>query len=309
MSRSGQTLAAKWWIFVGERFPLGAHGPMVLLFALGNFSMAARLAGVVFAPWAFAASVLLSLSFFFRLRCFDEIKDYAVDVAVNPTRPLARGLLQASQVKRMLAALILFELGLAAWLGVRVLCVHGLAMIYSFLMYREFFIGRWLRPHLTTYALTHTLVSVLLGLSVATQATLAGPLPWSKALLTFVFINWFMFNLFEFARKTFATSEERPAVESYSSLFGTYAAVALSLLQVGLSLGVLWLVSLQADALVRPLPRWGGPVALLLALIPLGAAVGFAVRKSESAARCFRAVVSGYLLICYTYLSWLGFAS
>ena len=49
-------------------------------------------------------------------------------------------------------------------------------------------------------------------------------------------------------------------------------------------------------------------MALLLALIPLGASLGFAVRKSESAARWFRAVVSGYLLLCYAYLSWLGFA-
>ena len=42
---------------------------------------------------------------------------------------------------------------------------------------------------------------------------------------------WCIFNLFEFARKTFAPSEERQGVESYSSLFGIAGAVILSISQ------------------------------------------------------------------------------
>lgn len=286
---------SKWWIFTRERFSLPVHIPMVALFSLGNLAMAEKLMGIGPSFSRYVILFALAFSFFFRLRCFDEIKDYEVDLKVNPTRPLARGVLSIPQVKIMIGLLCVVELGLAALAGPGPLLMHGIAMAYSFLMYKEFFIGRYLRPHLTTYAVTHTFVSMLLGWSLAAQ-TLGDFNPeLFQKLLWMGPINWTLFNLFEFARKTFAPEEERPTVESYSSLFGVWGAVALSLSQVAIALVVLTQM---------PLP--GVSWQFMCAAIPLLVSLWFSLKKSAAAASLFRNVTGAYLLIFYIVLSLQG---
>src|SRR5262249_29033519 len=77
-----------WRAFVRERFPLGTHLPMVFCFAGGNLCLTSRVLGEPVAPIPVAVVLLVTLFFFFRLRCFDEIKDVESDRLVNPTRPL-----------------------------------------------------------------------------------------------------------------------------------------------------------------------------------------------------------------------------
>ena len=87
------SLFKAWLIFVKERFAPLEHLLMVCFLVLGNSVIGCKLVNAPFKWEPFAISFGVSLLFFFRLRCFDEIKDYDVDVKVNPTRPLARGLL------------------------------------------------------------------------------------------------------------------------------------------------------------------------------------------------------------------------
>ncbi len=288
-------LIGNWWTFTKERFSLPSHIPMVALFSLGNMAMAERLMGEAVSFARYGALFALAFSFFFRLRCFDEIKDYEVDLKVNPTRPLARGVLTIQQVKIMIAALCVFEAIVAGFIGQGPLVVHAIAIGYSFLMYNEFFIGKYLRPHLTTYAVTHTFVSMLLGWSLAAQ-TLGTMTPevWQKLILMGP-VNWMLFNLFEFARKTFAPEEERPTVDSYSSLFGVWGASALSLSQVAIALIVLHCM---------PLP--GFNIQLACAAIPILASAWFCWKKNRSSAGLFRGVTGAYLLIFYVVLSLQG---
>lgn len=289
------TLLKNWWIFVKERFPLGSHIPMVALFCIGNVILTEELtkADKFVNPLLF----LLTFLFFFRLRCFDEIKDYEVDLRVNPTRPLARGVLTVSQVKVMIAVVAVLEIALAGSFGLAPLGMHLIAMAYSFLMYKEFFIGKWLSRHLTTYAVTHTFVSMLLGLSLAAQTL--GTMN-EQILMTVIWIapiNWTLFNLFEFARKTFAPDEERPHVESYSSLFGVLGAVALSLSQVAIALLVLY-----------KMPLNGFMIQAVAALIPLLAGAYLVLSKSTRSAKMFRGITGAYLLIFYIILTYQGTA-
>ena len=51
-------------------------------------------------------------------------------------------------------------------LGTGALAGMGMAIAYSMLMYREFFLRGFLRPRLTTYAVVHTVVTVLLTLTL-----------------------------------------------------------------------------------------------------------------------------------------------
>lgn len=282
------TVAKNWWIFTQERFSLSSHIPMVGLFVLGNMivtqvqTSAERWYGDF--PFIFAFAFM----FFFRMRCFDEIKDYEVDLKVNPSRPLARGILSIAQVKVMIAVLSILELAIAARAGLGPLLIHALAMAYSFLMYKEFFIGKYLRPHLTTYAVTHTFVSMLLGFSIAAQTTGAAGLGVLQAVLIMAPINWSMFNLFEFARKTYAPEEERPSVDTYSSLFGTWGALLLSLSQVALALIFLRMTQLN-----------GFSIQAIGAAIPVLAGLFYALNKTKKSGQAFRAIIGVYLLLFY----------
>jgi hypothetical protein len=289
------TLLKSWWIFVKERFPLGSHIPMVALFCIGNVILTEELTKTdkFINPLLF----LLTFLFFFRLRCFDEIKDYEVDLRVNPTRPLARGVLTVSQVKVMIAVVALLEIALVASVGLAPLAMHLIAMAYSFLMYKEFFIGKWLSRHLTTYAVTHTFVSMLLGLSLAAQTVGSVNESMLRAVIWIAPINWALFNLFEFARKTFAPDEERPHVESYSSLFGVLGAVALSLSQVAIALVVLY-----------KMPLNGFMIQAVAALIPLFAGAYLVIAKSTVSAKAFRGITGAYLLVFYIILTYQSIA-
>lgn len=279
-----------WLILIKERFSPGSYLPMIFIFTLANGMYLAKAANYTFSTGRFVCVLLLMLSFFFRMRCFDEIKDYEVDLKVNPTRPLARGILSVSQVKKGLFWMILFEVVLAASLGLWPFMIHAMAIGYSLLMYEEFFIGDLLRPHLTTYAVTHTFVSVLLGVSAATAIVGFNPQKLQFQDVCFFLMNWCFFNLFEFARKTFAPTEERPHVPSYSNIFNPKGAWLLSWSQVVIGIVLSWLAMSQFAHFY-----WLIAGALLYTLL----SVGYAMNPQVKMAKIFRNGTGIYLLLHY----------
>ncbi|MCK6597137.1 MAG: UbiA family prenyltransferase [Bdellovibrionaceae bacterium] len=242
---------------------------------------------------AFVAFVLL-LSFFFRLRLFDEIKDYAVDLKYNPTRPLARGVLSVDQVKLILLVLIFAELIVTALLGKEYFFIHLVAIFYSLLMFEEFFLGSFLRPRLVMYAVTHTFVSSLSGFSAALVFSGASLDVLSQKTILFFVTPWFYFNLFEFARKTYAREEERSEVETYSLLFGPGGAWALSMSQVLLGLGFLHFLNVNKLEYFYVLAS----VYFLLSL-------AYLFNKSTRSAKFFRNISGVFLLAHFLLLTFV----
>lgn len=293
----------KWWIFISERFPLTSYGPMILFFVAAHSMMATRLAFVDFSMSRAVVSVLMTFGFFFRLRIFDEIKDYEIDLKINPSRPLARGLIPISQCHKLLLVLIVFELGLASSLGARAFAVHGLAIGYSLLMYNEFFIGAWLRPHLTSYAITHTFVSVLLGLSCLVAQAPDILNDFDPSWIRLIFMNWCFFNLFEFARKSFAKIEERPGVDSYTSLFGAWGATWLSVSQA--ICGTFLFLTVLVDPLMSA-SAWRSPLFAILCSGYCLFAFAFALKPTPRFAQVFRAISGIYLLAHYGLVIWVS---
>lgn len=282
--------------FLRERFPLASHVPMVAVFALGNVAVALGPGGPA-EPLRFAAVWALGVSYFLRLRCFDEIKDLATDLEHNPDRPLARGLVTRRDLGAVLVTAFVFEQALAALLaGPRGMLVHAAAQAFSLLMYREFFIGAWLRPRLTTYAVTHTLSAALLGASLGALYAGLDPRALDPAFALMLLFNWALFNLFEFARKSWAPDEERPGVDSYTRRFGVVGAVALSWSQVAAGLLLLALHP-------RAVAPWGWWAQAAAALLPLGGGLALVLRRTPAAAGLFRGLVSAYLVLFYAVLA------
>jgi hypothetical protein len=287
------------WRFTRERFPLASHVPMVAVFALGNVAFAAdAFRTVTLAPGRFAVVWLIGLLYFFRLRCFDEIKDYEVDRRDNPDRALARGVVTHLQLGRAIGAALVLELILAAALfGTTGLLIHGAAQAFSLLMYREFFIGGWLRTQLTIYAVTHTFSATLLGASLGMLHAAIGPRELNQRFFGALLFNWCLFNLFEFARKTWAPEEERPKVDSYSRRFGVPGAVLLAGTQV---VGGVMLTLLHPRATAA---GWAIGLQATIALLPLAAGATLLVWRTRRVAAVYRGVVSIYLVLFYAVLA------
>jgi 4-hydroxybenzoate polyprenyltransferase len=279
----------RWFGFVNERFPPLRHLALVGSFSLGNavvagsFAAPAPLGGRFFL--VFAAMMFL----FLRLRIFDEIKDVLTDRQINPSRPLARGAISVREAKGVAFGLAGAEFIFLSPLGVPGLVTWIVVFMFSLLMYREFFMGAWLRPRMELYAVMHTFVAGLMGLLIT--GCLSRSLHWSWEVWMFVLANWGVFNVFEFARKTYGVEEEESA-DSYSKRLGRWGAVFICQLNVWLAVGVAWWLLVRAGVLGK---LWVmGLIGLTLTVSVL---YGFA--GSGRCARWYRAIMGLFLLGYY----------
>ena len=222
--------------YLRERFP-----PVnMMLFAILFFTVysISSLASPDAAPLDTVALVgaLAVISFFFRLRVFDEIKDYEVDALNHPQRVLQSGRITLRQLK--IAALVgtTIELGWSVAMDSEVLIAWLIAVGYSLLMRYEFFVGDWLRKRLLIYALSHMLVMPL----IIAWVWLA-----FSDVLNVHFVQLATLSLlagfsFEIARKIHAPSAERPTVDSYSQSVGYRFSIVLVLLLLLAGTAVQW---------------------------------------------------------------------
>lgn len=227
------TKASKWWQFTKERFEPVSHLLMIAMFVLTHVLITKRTFNAIFPLEVGIVLFIAVVAFYFKLRLYDEIKDYELDCEINPHRPLPRGLLTRRDMYNGMGLCIMVEAFLFASKGLNPFVSMTIAIFYSLIMYKEFFIREKIRPHLTTYALVHTVVTILLSLAIfsfITNLSFSTVLK-DKTMQSFALCNWFLFNLFEFGRKSFAPEEERSGVDTYSSLFGKSGAVALSTFQ------------------------------------------------------------------------------
>lgn len=216
--------------YLRERFPPVNMTLFAILFftVYSISSLAPEVAPPEVAPPDAGAlvGVLAVISFFFRLRVFDEIKDYEVDALNHPQRVLQSGRITLRQLK--IAALLgtTIELGWSVAMGTDVLIAWLVAVGYSLLMRYEFFVGGWLRKRLLVYAISHMLVMPLIIAWV--WRAFSDELNVHFVLLaTLSLLAGFSF---EIARKIHAPSAERPTVDSYSQSVGYRFSIVLVLL-------------------------------------------------------------------------------
>lgn len=227
-----------WWIFTQERFHPVSHFTMLFVFVLFHLLMSTpskRLDEIQLINGLFL--YLGVIVFYYKLRLYDEIKDYELDCVINPHRPLPRGLLFHRDLYLGIVLCLIFEQIFFSRFGQNAVFLLVIAQVYSLIMYKEFFIRDIIRPHLTTYAVLHTVVTSFLTFAILgalkDQNILKAYIDRDNILMALN--NWLLFNVFEFGRKTYATEEERAGVDTYSSLFTPYGAFLLQLIQTGLS--------------------------------------------------------------------------
>ncbi|MBC6696824.1 UbiA prenyltransferase family protein [Hymenobacter puniceus] len=279
--------------YLNQRFPPVNMGLFAVLF-LTVWSVVGRGAGNTFG-WREVGGMLATISFFFRLRVFDEIKDYATDAVHHPQRVLQQGLVTLGQLQQLAWLGAVGELVWSAQMGRAALGGWTLALVYSLLMRYEFGIGEFLKRRLVLYALSHMLIMPLVvywlwQAYALYQPDVATPLRfWLLAALSL--LGGFAFEL---ARKTHAPAAEQFGIDSYSRTLGYRGAIAAVLLVLlgGIAVQSLLLQQLQAGAWAFVLLAG----LFVLALLVYGRA---AARPQEKLLRTAELLVSMFMLTSY----------
>jgi 4-hydroxybenzoate polyprenyltransferase len=213
--------------YLQERFAPVNMGLFVVLFCT------VRAVATLASPPALSADglalavlgALATVSFFFRLRVFDEEKDFALDAVNHPQRVLQTGRVTLPQLRRLAWAGALLEAGWSAGHGVAALLLWAVALGYSLLMRAEFGVGAWLRSRLVLYALSHMLIMPLV---IVWLFAAYAPVEGAAYLPLLVLLSLLGGFSFELARKLHAPAAERPGVDSYSQALGYGPALSLT---------------------------------------------------------------------------------
>lgn len=282
----------RWFIFCKERFSLARQILLIIFYVAANAFVGLSCVSLDIIPkFNIFMCAIAVLAIFLHLRIFDEIKDYKNDLVVHKDRPLARGLISVREAKQVALSLILFELCLAFFIGRAAFIAAICTVLYSLVMYKEFFAGDWLRPRMATYALTHTLVSCWLSVFVFSAVTGFNFWEIPRIFGMFVLVNWMIFNIFEFGRKTFGKEEEEELVESYSKRLGPIRAAFNVIIMATVAMSAAYkLCNIFNISFLYTIAMY-----LLYGLI-LAAAGLYAVHNDKSSGRMFRGICSIFIL-------------
>ncbi|NOX93284.1 MAG: hypothetical protein GXP18_12790, partial [Gammaproteobacteria bacterium] len=112
-------LTNRWWIYQRERFPVLAHGPLVIAFSFSALCYSSLLRGDINIPDLLPGVVAFLTAFllFLQLRIADEFKDHEEDCRYRSYRPVPRGLVSLRELGWIAAGSLLVQLLLALWLA------------------------------------------------------------------------------------------------------------------------------------------------------------------------------------------------
>ena len=243
-------------------------------------------------PWLAVLGALATVSFFFRLRVFDEEKDFAQDAINHPHRVLQTGRVTLPQLRALAWAGAALEAGWSALRGQEALLLWGIALGYSLLMRAEFGVGRWLRTRLVLYAFSHMLIMPLvIGWIYGAYMVDSFDFQYLPLLLLLSLLGGFSFEL---ARKLHAPAAERAGVDSYSQVLGYAPALVLTV-------AVLLAGGAVQALLLRALHARPAAYAVLALLLAAGLALYTvaARRPHETRLRHAEKVVSLVMLTSY----------
>lgn len=298
MTQSEPTLASpfrrRFTAYLAERFPPLNYTLLIVCYFSSNQFLAQTLeqpGSAVHYSLSSLMGALAILAMFFHLRIFDDHKDYGKDCRFFPGRVLSRGLVTLRHLKVAGALAIGLEL-LMGWLrGPAALVSVLLALGFSLLMLREFFVREWLNRHFLLYAVTHMLIMPLLALVAYSFTT--GKYPWQAPgwFWLYAFVGVFVTFNWEISRKIRAPEDEVAGLDSYSRVFGTYGAAYLVIIIRVVDTLLVSLVGLHLG--LSPLFYAALAVLFLLCLVGL---LQFRFRTSRATARRMESYAGMYII-------------
>lgn len=214
--------------YVSERFPVAVTLLLGLALAAAAYATAQQETLRAGSPLLLDGTALggcaLVFLFLFHLRVFDEHKDYELDAATRPDRPVQRGVITLDQLKLLGVIAVALQIVLAVLPGVEIAAYYAIPLLYSVLMFFEFFAKEWLTTRFVIYALTHTIVMSMLALALAVRFSMRAEIGISTAVWGLLGLCVTSFFAVDTLRKTWAPETEREGLDSYSKNYGIAVA-------------------------------------------------------------------------------------
>jgi hypothetical protein len=288
--------AARWLVYQKERFPLLAHGPLVLAFSFSAVSYSSLLRGQSGLPSGahIFGAFLTALLFFLQLRIADEFKDFDEDSRYRPYRAVPRGLVNLKELGILGALAGAVQLGLALWLAPSLLPYLLLVWAWLALMTKEFFVHTWLKARPVVYMVSHMAIMPLIDLYATAWDWCAANAPSPHGLIWFLLVSFLNGIVIEVGRKLRAPEQEEEGVETYTALWGRKIAPAV------------WFGAVLTTAACALCAAWEIhfvlPVALVLSVLVALAAfasVRFAASPTQSHAKWFEPIAGVWTLCMY----------
>ena len=252
--------------YQAERFPLAVLVPTTLSVVLSSYVIASTLTVVTQAPLKILLGVVAALAYLFHMRAVDEGRDFDHDTRHHRVRPIQRGLVSRKELDAIDRVGLALFVGIALGYGLRTAVLGSVALLYSFVAGREFFLGERIRRRFFAYNAVNLIQAILLQAviySIFTGVWYRFPTLWLH--LAFVLSNSI---LIEFVRKIKIQAEESSGHDTYSWhlgfrnslwVYGALIAVSYSLfLSIMNDLGRMRYLAMIISAI---------PVVLLLAAI------------------------------------------
>lgn len=293
------------WTYQRERFPLAAHGPLIVAFSLSAVCFSRLLRDAPGWPpvSTVAVAFVTSLCAFLHLRIADEFKDCEEDARYRPYRPVPRGLVTLRELGWVWAGTAAVQLLLAFWHAPRLGFVLLGSWVYLALMSKEFFVREWLVARPITYLWTHMLIMPLVDF-YATACDWAGagqPVPAG--------LPWFLAAslgngvVLEIGRKIRPLEREEIGVPTYSKLWGMQRAAAIWLAAMAVT-GICGILAAQRIG-IAPAAAGGLGVLWLAAAV---LAARFVARPDAAGGRRLEAMAGVWTLGVYLILGILPMA-
>jgi len=226
----------RWWIYQKERFPIFAHGPLVIVFCLAVMLFSALQQGDALPGTArIAGAVISTLILFFQLRVADEFKDFAIDSKYRPHRAVPRGLVSLHELARLAFAGAAIQFLIALTIDIGLIPILLVVWAYIGLMTKEFFVPEWLLRNPSVYLISHMLVMPLIAFYVSTFDWLCASREIPAGLGWLLLLSFCCGLVLELGRKIKVPTSERTGVETYSGLWGSNIAVILWIAAVAAS--------------------------------------------------------------------------
>ena len=154
-----KNIVIRFYQYLIERFPPKDFVPLSVVFAVtGGLAVQIYIGHDLHKIFALSSGFLAFFLFLLRLRLFDEFKDFEHDAQYYPDRPVQRGLITLKELTVFIFIVLGIETFLAFINGRLAVIIFFIAVFYSLLMFKEFFVSDWLRKHFTVYIASHEIL-------------------------------------------------------------------------------------------------------------------------------------------------------
>lgn len=285
----------KWRTYQRERFPVLAHGALIVAFSSCAVSYSALLRSALVPDGAqFLTAFVVSFLSFLLLRVADEFKDAEEDARFRPYRAVPRGLVTLRELGGLGSGAGLIQLAMALWLSPRLVVLLLITWVYLALMSVEFFAREWLKARPFTYMWTHMMIMPLVDFFATGCDWMPATGVVPRGLAWFLVVSYFNGVVIEIGRKIRAPQDEEKGVDSYTAVWGRGGAVAA------------WLAALALSAVsaffAASVIRQAQPVFIVLAaafVVAGAAALRFQREPSSRNAKLIETVSGLWIIVLY----------